>query len=186
MNKMVLGLLTTLLLGACGQAPNPGRPYTPGPTLPIEEMTLDQARQIAHFHILEPTYLPVGLRLPRVLYYPGTYFVLIYAASEAGGQSPSSGFLDITEREYYEVPIPPGSSPLGPTPVLPNRPTEEIVMIGDARASVVRFNSPPAWNPTAAASGEYINLKWHTNEISFSLTGSQGLQELVRIAESLK
>lgn len=179
-------VLTALLVVACSNVAPKGPSPKPPPTLPIEEMTLEQAQQIAHFHILEPRYLLTGLHLQRVLYYPGTYFVLIYAYSDPGEQSPNSGFLDITEGEYYEIPIPSGGSPLGPTPVLPNRPTVEIVMIRGMRANVERFNSPLAWNPAAPASGEYITLSWHTNTIAFSLTGSQDLPELVRIAESLE
>ncbi len=116
------------------------------PTTRIEGITIEQAREYAGFHLLEPTYLPRDFHLLYVTQWsvvPGNMIHLDYVGpGQAGGSS--QAFVTIIERSYST-----GPPPLGPTP--PPPPTssgEERVQIHGHSALVLRSFAPPAWFTT--------------------------------------
>ena len=169
----------------------------------VEEITLAQARQIPGFHLLEPGYLPASFRLQRVIHTttvtimrdptnllsPSTTRNFDGVSLEYGGPSPtgrtgSQGFVTIGERFFPDMPLPPGVPPPAATPDL----HPETVMIRNARAVVNRYSavSPPAWVTPEPRTPNYISLEWHEPDYYFMVGGSVSLEELIKLANSLK
>jgi hypothetical protein len=169
----------------------------------VEEITLDQAKQLAGFHLLEPGYLPAGFHLQRVMHSttvstfvdPANYLLppvthyfdsvnLEYGGSPPTGRAGSQGFVTIGERFFPDMPLPPGVPPPAATPDL----HPETLTVRNARALVNRYSaiSPPDWVTPEPGAHAYISLEWHEKDYYFTLGGSLSLEELTRIANSLK
>jgi hypothetical protein len=169
----------------------------------VEEITLDQARQIPGFHLLEPGYLPTGFRLQRVMHTttvatfvdPANYLLppvthyfdsvsLEYSGPPPTGRAGSQGFVTLGERFFPDMPLPPGVPLPAATPDL----HPETVTVRNARALVNRYSaiSPPDWVTPEPGVRAYIALGWHEPDYYFMIGGSVSLEELVKIANSLK
>ncbi len=168
-----------------------------------EEMSIEQARQISGFHLLEPGYLPARFRLLRVIHSttvavmqdpanpnlpPVTrYFDSInleYGSPSFAGQGKSGEFVAIGEKFFPDQSLPPGVPPPAATPDL----SPEIVMVRDAPAVVNRHSalSAPSWITPEPGAHDYISIEWHEPDYYFTVAGSMELPELTRIANSLK
>lgn len=155
----------------------------PPPTIRIEGITLEEARQNFGFHLLEPTYLPKGFRLRYVTHVgviPGDQIDLDYAGPPPAGTATSQSFVEIIERFSPPEPTPPGGIPPAPTSAT------ESVRIRGTRALIDRRFSPPAWFTPEPPSQLYIALEWSENNLMLTVGGSVRLEELIKIAESMK
>ncbi len=155
----------------------------PQPTTRIEGITLEQARENAGFHLLEPTYLPKGFHLLYVTQWsvePGNMIHLEYVGP---GQADGSGqaFLILIEESLPSAPVPPMLTPPPPPP--PSG--EERVQIRGHSALVLKVFSPPAWFTPEHPGQLYPCIAWGENNLELTLGGSVTLEELARIAESL-
>lgn len=157
----------------------------PPPTAQIEGITLEEARQNFGFHLLEPTYLPSGFRIRYVTHWGlllSDGIQLDYSGPTPAGKVPAQSFLVITEYFYPNAPTLPSGGPPTPTPQV----EPETVRIHGIRAVVDRRFSPPAWFTPEPPRQLYPSLEWWENNLSLTVGGSVSLEELIKIAESLK
>lgn len=162
----------------------------------VEEFTLDQARHIPGFHLFEPTYLPVGLDLLRIVGTLGTTTLIDPTnpsapptmqrqddlAMEFVSRDGSNAYLGIGQRDCVPGVLPPGAV-MGPTPDL----HPETVKVHNTTATINRYStSPMGWVTPGPAPQEDIELDWWESDYCFMVSGSLSLDELVKIANSLK
>lgn len=160
-----------------------------------EEMTLDQARQIPGFRLYEPGYLPAGFQLRRITDMIGVTQGKDPASPDSppvtshfddlsieySGQTGSQEFLTIGERICVPGVLPAGMV-MPPTPDIPR----ETVTIHGAIANVNRYSIHPDWITPEPSTREYISLEWWENNYCFTITGSPSMDELTKIANSLR
>jgi hypothetical protein len=163
------------------------------PTARVEEITLDQARQIPGFHLFEPAYLPAGFRLRRIRdmigsitssMSPGAPAVTSRTDSislEYSGPVGNQEFVAIGQRSCVPGVLPPGMA-MPPTPDL----HPETVQVHGAAAVVNRNGVPPDWVTSAPGPHEYSSLEWWEKNECLAVAGSSSLQELTRVANSLR
>ncbi len=178
MHRMVLLPVASILLVACGAAGSPtaeppsGHPPVPATPRPVETavMTLEQARQSAPFHLLEPAYLPTGFRFQAVSRWdnplsvpPQTRFMLDYSGSS------SSSFIKIGEEYWPQQQGPPGGIPPPP----PYETPQTRVPVHGASAVL-------------EVSGRYPTLTWAEGNAFVTMWGSLDVEELSKIAESMR
>lgn len=171
-----------ILFGAPPASMMGHHPPTPPvlPTLSIEHITLEQARQTAGFHLLEPAYLSQGFLFERVTHW-SDIFDLEYHGRSTNGTKSGNSFVMIRERWAPPTPLPPGFF----VPSTPDVPSETVRIHG-IRALVVRSFPPPAWFTPEPSNELYPSLEWYEQNILLTVGGSVSLDELVKIAESLK
>lgn len=160
----------------------------------VEEITLDQARQISGFNLFEPGYLPAGFHLQRVTDMIGvttsadptnpglppvtSHFDILNL--EYSAQAGSQEFLNIGERICVPGVLPTGMI-MPPTPDIPS----ETVAVHGAMALVNRYSIHPSWVTPEPSTRDYIFLEWWEKNYCFTISGSPSLAELTRIASSL-
>jgi hypothetical protein len=150
------------------------------PTVRVEQITLEQAQRLATFHLSIPTYLPSGYRL-RWVTHAGDGFSLDYGGPGPSSRPGSQGFLRIGERFSPPGVLPPGMTP-PPTPDI----LRETALVHNKQALVVRSFPPAAWYTPEPGISSFPSLEWGENDVYFVVGGSLSLDELVRIANSLK
>ncbi len=162
-------------------------PVSP-PPMETRVMTLVQARQTASFHFFEPTYLPPGFRIKTVTRWdepsaipPQTGFTLEYIGPIPAGQA-SSAFLWISETYWPPQPTPPGGIPPPP----PYETPQPRVPIHGQSALVDRTLYGPAWFTPEPPNQLYPALNWAEQNVFLRVGGSVSLDELIKIAQSLK
>ena len=143
-------------------------------------LTAQQAKLLANFTVLEPSYLPVGYILEGMDYDPYTQKIAMKYISQQ-----SEGALFIYQRRGDFVHDPAVQAYVTP------------VSIGDMEAEYIRgawiYDTPettiPRWDPSAT----FYSLTWQKGEIVFSIDFLGGetvtplqLSEFVAIVESLK
>lgn len=145
----------------------------------IQRLTLEEAKQSAGFHLLEPQYLPGGLSLrwvTRWLY----FFDLEYSppSDRPGGQE----LLFIRERYTPAGVLLPERVP-PPTPAL-DHPLETVRVRG-TQAIVRRDYAPEPWYRPPPERIYRLYVEWSEKDFEFAIGGSLSLEELIKVAESL-
>ncbi len=170
------------------KGPNyPPRPLSPPPS-ETRVITLEEARQQASFHLFEPTYLPSGFRILSVVRWdapwaipPTTRFYLEYMGPVPAGRA-SPSFLLLWEEYWPPRPTPPGCCP--PPPPYETQPPK--VSVHGVSVYVDKNLFGPSWFTPESSDERYLALHWAESNVFLTLGGSLSLEELTRIAESLK
>jgi hypothetical protein len=155
--------------------------------LGTQVLTLEQARRQASFHMFEPTYLPNGFRIHSVVAVtpsvtpPETHYTLLYIGPVPMGLT-SLSFLNISE-EYWPPQLPSPVVVLTPPPFLTPAPK---VSVHGVSAYLSKDLFGPSWFTPEPPEERYLSLLWVESNVMLSVGGSLGLDELTRIAESLK
>ncbi len=174
--RVIVLLITSGMFAAC-TPPVGQHPPTPGfrpTTTHIERITLENARQTAGFHVLEPSYIPDVLNLESVMRVDES-IDLEYRGTSATGQV----FLSVIEK--------PTPMPLGvPTLVATPDTHMETVPIRGIVALVSRNFPNPIDLDQKASMGQNVSLTWTEAGLGLVLEGNVNFNELVRIANSMK
>ena len=164
----------------------PPRPPSP-PPIETRVISLKEAQQQASFHLFVPTYLPSGFRLVSVTRWGAPQgvptqnrFYLHYVGRARGGR-PIASFLNISEEPWTPPPasIPIPSTPFGLTPP-PQVTVHGVSVYVDRNLCSEYFETPELPNEC------YFALHWAESNVFLTVTGSLGLDELTKIAESLQ
>lgn len=165
----------------------PPRPPSP-PPIETRVITLDQAQQQASFHLFVPTYLPSGFRILTVIRLdspsdipPTTRFHLEYIGPVPASRA-SPSFLFLSEEYWPPQPTLPGGIP-PPPPYLTPPPK---VSVHGVSVYVDKNLFGPSWFTPEPPDERYLALHWAESNVFLTLGGSLSLEELTRIAESLK
>ncbi len=162
--SLVLGLVAAVLASSgCRPAEPAGKPGDGPLPSPGDELTIEEASQVIGLPVPAPTYLPEGYEITAVeleaVGLPGMWDITITIEStDAGAQPPGPVVFDVIG---FSV----GMKILG-------EPGVEKVMVGDSRALVHRYP-------------DHITLKWMGGELRLAGNEELGLDELVRMAESV-
>ena len=161
-----------------GDNDKPQEQSTPKPL--TFSLTTQQAKLLANFTVLEPSYLPVGYNLEGMDYDPYTQKIAMKYVSQQ-----SEGILFVYQRRGDFM-----HDPVVQAYVTP-------VSIGDIEAEYVQgawiYDTPettiPRWDPSAT----FYSLTWQKGEVVFSIEFIGGetvtppsLADFIAIAESLK
>lgn len=179
---LAITLLSSIAtLTTCGVPPKSGAILPPTwlpTTTHIQVVTLEEARQRAGFHLLEPTYLADNVRLVTITQIDNAFELEYRNPTQTENKE---GFVLIRIRQT-PLNYPPSVPTLSATPNL----GRETIIVRGVRALVNRDFPLPS-NITSEAFGQtYNSIEWIENGVGINIIGSLRVDELKNIVESMR